>query len=151
MASSRIKTLEVLCTREVQAEAQLQSTFLSFMPTQITQKLIGAPTLQRVTVLAEFGKVILQGLVPVQADIMFADTTTAVMINIPFQVVLECSGVKPDANIQLHDVQVALIEPFVFLAVSIPASEFEEFQIVFKAVLRFCAVVSQEMVLKINA
>jgi len=147
----RIKSLNVLCSCRLQVEAELQSTFLSFQPTSIQQQLIGAPSVTNVTILPQCGKVVLQGIVPVQATIDVPSGATEADINIPFWAVAECFGVNHDAQVQIHDIEAALVDPFVFRSIAIPSSEFDEFQIRFRAIVRLCVVISQEEVLQIVA
>lgn len=112
----------------------------------VNLELVGSPQLRTVTVLPD--KVINQGVVPVR--LLVNNVVAIQLIEIPFQGIIDCPGVRPGDIVQKHDLQ---IEGFSIAPVQIPAADLVTLvlNLVLKVVFEFCLIVASERVLKVNA
>lgn len=114
------------------------------VPVAITAQLAGTPFLTNTTVLPD--KIVNQGVVPVRVLVNGVAQTTNIL-QIPWQGILDVPGAAPGDTVQKHDVQLeGLPVSFVLTPGSTTAV-----QLIFKAILNMCVIVTSERVLKVNA
>ncbi|HCF49924.1 MAG TPA: hypothetical protein DER60_06560 [Syntrophomonas sp.] len=150
-----IKTLKVLCTQCIQENGEITISAPSGVTLDVTTgqlnvpvtlELAGSPQIRNITVLQ--GKVVNEGIVPVR---LLVDGQEIIkLLEIPFQGIVECSGVEPGDNIQKHDLQVEglIVSPVRLITGDLACLTLN---LILKAIVKACIVISRETILKINA